>query len=426
VFCLGDDRFGQLGSSAPPRPQAAAGDPAFVRDVGREVRPALGTWHACALAAPRTMSDPLPVVCWGRGDHGQLGAPAPDKCTVDGTVVACGRTPVRGPRVKDQMAMLAAGDLFTCVTTMEGTKCWGASRDGLFGVRGSCPESLRRAWPTPDGPVPAPNASCTTTPVALPGATTFEPSLEVSPRRICLGGRCLGGVPQPRDPKITNPRFSPGSDASACAARGDGVVCWGDKYSPTGAPDQPVPVVFEPLPSLGDQAVIEGPDAVYKKARCQGERPCPQPVRKLPTCESTGDNDRGRPVAEILARAKSLSGGIVRARGALGAGALVSVSSRGGDWFGLESDAKATCDLAVSCCRQLWAPVLVGGAGGALAIEELSCGGDESRACCNAPAYGQTVIATGRLVREQPERTTVGWRLVNVTVCEVTAGAGGP
>ena len=107
VFCLGDDRFGQLGSSAPPRPQSAAGDPAFVRDVGREVKPALGTWHACALAAPRTMSDPLPIVCWGRGDHGQLGAPAPDKCIVDGQVVACARTPVRGPRVNDQMAVFA-------------------------------------------------------------------------------------------------------------------------------------------------------------------------------------------------------------------------------------------------------------------------------------------------------------------------------
>jgi hypothetical protein len=387
-----------------------------VRDVGREVTPALGTWHACALSAPRgrSLHGDLAVACWGRGDHGQLGAPAPDKCTVDGKTIACARTPVRGPRVKDQMAVLGAGDLFTCVNSMEGTRCWGASRDGLFGVRGSCPESLRLAWPTPDGPVSAPNASCTTTPVSLPGVNGFDPHLRVSPRRICSGGRCFDGVPKPRDPKLTRYFVSPGSDASACAARGDGVICWGEKYSPPGAPDQPVPVVFEPLPSLGDQAIIPGPDAAAAagKARCQVQQPCRDPVKKLPACE--GDNDPGRPVAEILAKTKTLSGGVVRVRGALGVGALVpAVYSSGMDWE------RPKCDPDVACCRSLWTPVLVGGADGALSIEGMWCGGDESRVCCNAPAYGQTVIASGVLSREPQERKTVGWRLSNVSVCEV-------
>ena len=53
VFCLGDDRFGQLGSSTPPRPQAGAGDPAFVRDIRPSVTPAHRTRPACALPAPR-------------------------------------------------------------------------------------------------------------------------------------------------------------------------------------------------------------------------------------------------------------------------------------------------------------------------------------------------------------------------------------
>jgi hypothetical protein len=420
VFCLGDDRFGQLGQSAPPGPKAGRGGPPFVRDVGREVRPALGTWHACGLAPPRGMEDPFPVVCWGRGDHGQLGAPAPDKCTVDGQAVACARTPVRGPLVRDQMAVLGAGDLFTCVTAGDGTRCWGASRDGLFGARGSCPEGLRRAWPTPDGPVPAPNASCTAAPVRLPGGTMFDPHFQVAPRRICYvgapGDGCLSGVPKPRDPKIVNPRVSPGSDASACAASGEGVVCWGETYSPPGAPDQPVPVVFEPLPSLGDMAVVDGAaDAAAGKERCQRERPCQEPVRKLPACE--GDNDPGRPVAEILAKAKKLSGGIVRVRGALGVRALGPSPFRGGIHY-----KRKACDSTVACCQSLWAPVLVGDQNGALVIDGLYCSGDESRACCNAPAYGQPVIASGVLVREPREYTTVGWRMVNVSVCEVPYG----
>jgi hypothetical protein len=421
VFCLGDDRFGQLGSGAPSRPPSSAGEPTFVGGLFREVKPVLGTWHACAVAEPGQMDGSGSIVCWGRGDAGQLGAPAPDTCNVDGTTVACARRPVRGPRVKDLMAVLGAGDLFTCVTSIDGTKCWGASRDGLFGAPGSCPENLRRAWPTPDGPAPAPKASCTGKPVTLPGATEFDPYFQVAPREIRYAGRVLSALPEPRDPKLGRAWVSPGSDASWCASRGAGVVCWGERYSPPGAPTELVPVVFEPMPSLGDLAVLEGPRAgadatAGAKKNCQVQRPCPHPVQKLPTCE--GDNDRGRPVSEILAKAQSLAGGVVRVRGALGVGALVPRPFSG------IVGSNTRCDPTVSCCKWFETSALVGGPNAALALEHLGCGGDESRACCNVPAYGQTVIATGVLVREQPEWTgaTVGWRLVNGSVCEVRNG----
>jgi hypothetical protein len=313
------------------------------------------------------------------------------------------------------MAVLGAGDLFTCVTSQDGIKCWGASRDGLFGVRGSCPESLRRAWPTPDGPVPAPNASCTTKPVSLPGAVEFDPNFDVSPRRICYqafdGHRCLDGVPRPRDARIDFYRASPGSDASACAVRADRVVCWGEKYSPPGAPNQPVPVVLEPLPPTGDQAIVGGTDAKAFKPACQIGRACPGLVRKLPRCE--GDNDRGRPVREILAVAQSLSGGVVRVRGALGVGPSQPNHPRG-------DIIPAKCDPAVKCCKNLFAPVLVGGVAGTLPIDGLTCYGDDSRLCCNAPAHGQNVIVSGRLVRDDPYGQR-GWHLVSATICETTA-----
>jgi hypothetical protein len=409
VFCLGDDRFGQLGSSKPPRPDTDRDAPTWLRGVGPEVTPALGTWHGCGLAEPRREDEPIPVLCWGRGDGGQLGAPAPDRCVVGGQSIPCARKPIRGPTVKDQMAVLAAGDLFTCVTTNDGIKCWGASRDGLFGVPGSCPEALRRAWPTLDGPVAAPKASCTTTPVRLPDATEFDPQFSVRPRQICYdaGGtkRCLSGVPKPRDARIVNYRVSPGSDASACAVRGDGVICWGEKYSPPGELDKPVTVALQRLLPLGDLAIIGGTDATGWKEQCQIRQVCPEPVRRLVPCEA---DVKGRPASEILAAAPSLAGQVVSARGPLGVGAMGPYRFMGG----------LICDPKVRCCNSQWAPVVIGADNGLLQLAGLHCSGDESRACCNAPAYGQTVVATGLLGRDPDARdATSAWRLLNVNVC---------
>jgi len=135
---------------------------------------------------------------------------------------------------------------------------------------------------------------------------------------------------------------------------------------------------------------------------------------KLPPC--AGDNDPGRSVAEILSKTQSLSGGVVRVRGALGVGPLYDAPSVAD--LEMQNKSAHKCDPATECCKWTWSPVLVGGPDGALSIEHRSCFGDESRACCNAPAYGQNVIASGVLVPEQRYIRTVGWRLVNVTLCE--------
>ena len=411
--CLGDNRFGQLGSIARPSPLSLPGDPGFIRGLGSEVKPALGTWHACALAESGAYGTlgPTSVVCWGRGDYGQLGAPARERCTAGGQTVACARTPVRGPAVHSQMAVLRVGDLFTCASSEGGrTQCWGASRDGLFGVRGSCPEGLRNAWPTPDGPVPAPNASCTTKPITLPRSTGFDPNFEVAPREIRYEGEILRAVPAPRDRKLGPQLVSPGSDASWCAPHGEGVVCWGERYSPPSAPGKLVEIVFEPRPPLGDLAVIDGPAATTTKPNCQIHRPCPKLVQRIPPC--VDDSDAGRPASEILAKTESVAGGKVRVRGVLGVGGLRP--SPNGFFTG-----GTRCNPAVSCCRDLWTPALIGGPDSALAIDRHGCAGDESRACCDLPAFGQQVIATGRLERERQDLTTVGWRLVDASVCEV-------
>ncbi|HEX7506650.1 MAG TPA: hypothetical protein VF550_07745, partial [Polyangia bacterium] len=46
-----------------------------------------------------------------------------------------------------------------------------------------------------------------------------------------------------------------------------------------------------------------------------------------------------------------------------------------------------------------------------------NCAGDESRLCCDLPAFGQTVVATGTLGRNNE------WYLADLTMCEVKAAA---
>jgi len=413
VFCFGDDRFGQLGSSLQPSLHARADEPVFMSvDDGALT---LGTWHACALAERRASDGLIPVLCWGRGDHGQFGAPAPDRCRAGGRSVPCARKPVVAMLVHDPLnplATLAAGDLFTCVTSVRGTQCWGAQRDGLFGVPGSCPASLRQAWPTPDGPVPAPNASCTTSPVTLPGGSDLGSHLRVRPREICydVDGQehCLSAVPNPRDPKLVNVRASPGSDASACGMRGDSVICWGEKYSPPNALDEPVVVKLEPLPPLDDMAMIDGTDSTPVPETSQGRQACQDPVRNLPPCDGT---EKTRSTSEVLAGAFSLAGLTIRVRGRLGVS----------NWVGTSSGClpRRACGVDNFCCELREAPVVIGDDGGTLSLVGMHCQGDGARMCCNVPAYGQAVVATGRLEGTRSHGSTPAWRLANVTVCEV-------
>jgi hypothetical protein len=98
IVCAGDDGYGQLG------------DRGFVRNIWPLRSLAAGTWHACVIAAQERQT--YAVACWGRGDVGQLGAPAPDSCDVDGASVACAHRgpPARGtPSKSPEEAMRRVG-----------------------------------------------------------------------------------------------------------------------------------------------------------------------------------------------------------------------------------------------------------------------------------------------------------------------------
>jgi hypothetical protein len=73
----------------------------------------------------------------------------------------------------------------------------------------------------------------------------------------------------------------------------------------------------------------------------------------------------------------------------------------------------------IGCCTRSSNPVVLGAAP-ALLLDGLLCSGDDSEACCNAPAYGDTLIASGRLERAQAEHDAElsGYTLTSVTLCK--------
>jgi hypothetical protein len=256
LWCQGDDVFGQRARAVAPVDEIA-----------------LGTWHGCARSDGG-------VRCWGRGDGGQLGVRAPDRClTQSGDEVACARTPRPVPALSVSGPItLGAGDLFTCLGDGAGIRCWGAARDGFFGKPAACDARLVTAWPTRQGPVAAPRAACAAVPEHIAGterlAGKTPPDFDVGPRGLCVlrDGRveCRGAIPSPRAAGLAQLKVSPGSDAAACAMAGGDVVCWGEGYSPPAAPGAPVEVarvaIQKRIPDSivckidNEHATVEGPE----------------------------------------------------------------------------------------------------------------------------------------------------------------------
>jgi hypothetical protein len=68
-----------------------------------------------------------------------------------------------------------------------------------------------------------------------------------------------------------------------------------------------------------------------------------------------------------------------------------------------------------TCCNMVSVPVgLFDDGDSFVAIADARCGGDESRLCCELPAYGQFVVVTGTLMPPYSKRW---WTLANAEIC---------
>jgi hypothetical protein len=201
---------------------------------------------------------------------------------------------------------------------------------------------------------------------------------------------CAGAIPTPKMDAVQDVKVSPGDDASACAlsAAGD-VLCWGESYSPPGAHGQAVRIPLGPPPPSPDASVFDPPHTGAWEDKCQIHQPCEHVPAQLPRCP---DGYEAKDWSQT--EPWKLDGQAVTVRGPL-------VASRRIRRRGLAAVAAIygiTLPSGPCGAQHAEAPIVIGGLYQELAIESLWCRGDDSRLCCNAPAYGQTVIATGRLV----------------------------
>ena len=396
--CSGDDRFGQLG------------------DGTKNVAPfggigAVGTWHGCASTGYGE------TFCWGRGDAFQLGFPTPDTCVVGAARVACSRSARAVAFALPPVSQLYAGDLFSCAASHpKGLVCWGASRDGLFGTEAACPAALHNAWPTRAGSVAAPRATCASKPVPVPAFATPADWFGVGPRGMCgiVDGRvrCAGAIPTPAG-DVRAPAVSRGDQPSACGIAGRDAVCWGAGYSPPANPGAVVAVQLDRPPVIR-AAVLDVPaqPGTPWEASCKIHFGCDQSTPALPVCPRDA---AAEPWAGLLGKAPSLVGTKVRARGPLALGWIPRVPG----FRGVPSHSGALIGQRCGpgqCCNQTPRPIVIGGAEDALGLATFQCAGDDSRVCCNAPALGQPVIASGTLEREGRS----GWRLASPELCALS------
>jgi hypothetical protein len=79
------------------------------------------------------------------------------------------------------------------------------------------------------------------------------------------------------------------------------------------------------------------------------------------------------------------------------------------------------------CCNMASSEVFVGGIANGVRLDRFTCYGDDSRLCCPVPAFGQVVVATGRIMKEtDPFLLASGDRLwlADATLCTEARPAG--
>ena len=394
---------------------ACEGDNSFHQFAGFQTaspfdNPSLGTWHACAVTESGSLR------CWGRGDGGQLGYTPSEICRVGGRTIACSSKALDVPIKVPPAAYLLAGDMFTCVVSaFTGTTCFGASRDGWFGSASECPEGLQTRWPTSEGFVRAPNATCSAKPAAVIPALKgirstrqgrMELPISIGPRGACgiINGHihCVGAIPTPST-EVSSVVVNPSNRANACGIADGNVVCWGEGYSPSNDPSTAVAVDLYP-PQRSEAAVVDFPAPKGKTwpASYAIHRRCASPMQPMPKCPA---GTTGETWSNLAPRASALLGKRITVRDRLFVGAWAT--SPGQPVRGV-----------LRIARIDRSSIVLGDGDPPLSLRDgHDCEGDESRLCCDLPAFGQTVVATGTLGRSNE------WLLADLTICEIDGAA---
>jgi hypothetical protein len=129
-LCWGDNALGQLGDGEGPTRQATPGPLTSSPEAEAPFVPWIGFDHGCGMSAGG-------VLCWGRGDSGELG---------DGSLTAAAPTPVlvldesgeaplgaRSGGGFERVGEAALGAHHTCMPIGSEIYCWGDNESGALG-----------------------------------------------------------------------------------------------------------------------------------------------------------------------------------------------------------------------------------------------------------------------------------------------------
>ena len=177
-------------------------------------------------------------------------------------------------------------------------------------------------------------------------------------------------VRSPSDPPDL--RWGVLSEPAPCTQDREVVTCHGPGYSPPDNPGRLVRVRFDEGAPVGHSAVLSSGRAAPWRDNCLARRGCTRAPIAVHKC---GFLASGRNWSDLSSEAESLNGEEVRVRGVLAVGALSITAIDCGEG---------------GCCNGSKGPIVLAGARDVLALRGLACNGDDSEACCDAPAYGQT------------------------------------
>jgi hypothetical protein len=182
------------------------------------------------------------------------------------------------------------------------------------------------------------------------------------------------------------------------------------------------------------QAVVDRQDAASWAPGCRIHHDCSLVASDLAKCAHLGSSwwrrfaslghaiftEKGwwwgigtvRRPSEVLAATSALEGRVIRVRGRLRVGPIFSTRKGCGQEAG-----------RVRCCNRAGGEVIVSDGARTIRIDGLYCHGDDSRSCCNVPAYGQEVVTSGTLLGDTNYNATDEnrWHLTNAQVCNVDA-----
>lgn len=153
--------------------------------------------------------------------------------------------------------------------------------------------------------------------------------------------------------------------------------------------------------AVGGEARLGDDEPKRWEKRCSIQRAC-SPLAALGPC------DPALTVRDSPANSNDGDGKTIALRGTLSLGPIVTTA--------MACEPKLR-DPRRRCCNQLGTRAILQCGDASVGLDKLGCAGDESRLCCDAPAFGQTVVAFGKLRRFPAEPGGIEWQLDEPKLC---------